>query len=1753
MKRPLQLLLLLISAISASAAPVEQPKADAGDSIQINRTSLAPVKESLDLFHTELSDQDSTVLQTVVARFKNGDKPLKRFLLEKLRSIDAGEISARLILAETDSDLRQEFDVILKDVATTLAKHSILSGKPAAAFPLVEYTSNDTSSLLNYAELRRATGTLDSALGQLHPLDDKRAAELAAALYAAAGLFIEARAAAEKTNDPLLVAQYAVLCGDPVPWLRQLAVAERGTSVSKGRLAYLNAAIQRTTGSFGDEKKPEPHLTDIVGLPDDHSQERPMALLALGQYRDAITTFPNMADGVADLFPAMLENHRLEDALISLGINPAKPDYNAWATRQFKDFLAQPAQNYSESRSLDIFMHLIRYLERNGMHRELNEILIPLVIGTIDDKQKLQRLTKAIYGRTNPYLQWESAGVGAFVNAAKSWAKDDDKKWIEFITVAAADLPCSEDEWRWFGSLDPQQPKDKRFESLLAVCGIGRDPGGLRKTSLDRIVSALPDEKDPEKQLARLMRFLTFSDNSGAYSRLFEAPPTLTTGYDKNPDTSLLCYAQQWELLAKYIGKNPLADSAGITGSVSAAWEKDRQSIRSAVLRNTGLQNDSDRLDNLTDQIWFDKTESRESELLMLCLAGNYQRYTQLVKRLAYDNLLRSRNAKLDLVQLRAAVDVLLEEKQWKQAAALAEVVVAEELSVGLLGERQRYSKALPIMPTRLKGDIALALSLVKTDGRRAQAIIEASMNQCQGSFVLTTGIARALLDAGLENQCKQWFNQEWSAYSKLLVQYPDSAYLMAGAANTAASCGQLLGKAKELIDGALKSQPENPEFLCVKAEVCYAGGDLMNAVKYTGDSLKLRSRHLQSAARNAFFRQALNPPVRTPSIVTYAPNWVPSVKGVRTKLSSSLLLTPNFFAPPKPLPAERPADKDPKAAARARSILEKYISYIPQDQRTKLDNEWDRFRREESPDIKHQRMPVGPGNSFYTLLALKNDHHPETVRRCADHLLEEALKCARTLIIRRKADEALALLEFVKYDVDVAIPIANLNRAIGSLEGAIEEIQPAKDQPSTHYAAVLNAMADHFGTAQSQAQEIGDDCLAACCGVMAGDPIPWFGYMAKQEAKRTAGNNLTQGFLAAAATRRKTLFADPQDPEPYFDGLERFSTDGSGWQNARPYIGVALGKLDDAQMKIPALQESESTGIPVNRHGPELFLRSLGMDPARDLKTQFQQYFRNHRGDQNAVLSLVAFMHTYRTAAELNEILNPILCEVLDSPDPAVFISLAKNLLSFSSCVPIVVRVLESQERRDAAKWNLLLNKLCLNEFEVYGPNPSQTHWWQLETLLPKANTGERLTAIFGLQGFGNPPRELMDEMFENAFRGYEVTADKAKYLGYLSYITFTYPEVRERARFAKLQAQWTRAAFGIGGYQANVDLPDLMAAREWAAATSLCVFPDTNPVRWPSRLFAPNSTHAIFPLYTIPATIHSQTGKPKEALELFNLSEQLALDDTFFGGLLAEQYCIAGDYPSYADLTKRLTFIHLCRSPSGKYDLNLLEAAFNALLAEKKWLQAASLGEAATVSASLACLDTKQTNWDRLATVMRLRIETDIAFALSILQSERPRAITIIKSTMQQSEGMFVLADGIAQILLDVGLHDECKEWCDSEWADWMRLTDQYPGSMRLAAGAALTAATCKQNLREADGFITSALAAEPRNSRFLGIMAEVRHAQGDSDGAVRASEECLMIAASHNRANTWIFDNKRPFLVRNAWLRSSDLLGKAEQKQH
>jgi hypothetical protein len=103
-----------------------------------------------------------------------------------------------------------------------------------------------------------------------------------------------------------------------------------------------------------------------------------------------------------------------------------------------------------------------------------------------------------------------------------------------------------------------------------------------------------------------------------------------------------------------------------------------------------------------------------------------------------------------------------------------------------------------------------------------------------------------------------------------------------------------------------------------------------------------------------------------------------------------------------------------------------------------------------------------------------------------------------------------------------------------------------------------------------------------------------------------------------------------------------------------------------------------------------------------------------------------------------------------------------------------------------------------------------------------------------------------------------------------------------------------------------------------------------------------------------------------------------------------------------------------------------------------------------------------------------------------------------------------------------------------------------------MRLAAGATLTAATCNQNLREADALISLALASEPRNSRYLGIMAEVRHAQGDSDGAVRASEECLMIAPSHNWANPWIFENKRPFLVRNAWSRSSHLLGKAEQKQ-
>ncbi len=413
----------------------------------------------------------SPKIADLVVLYDRGTVEEKRRVIAELKRERAFRQILKLYALENEKDTLAMLEEGGRGVAGEAARDCRASEPPdvAGAFSYLGMARPEAAELIATAALHRATGTLEEELGKAAQLDGEQGHRWRYALLAAAGRLGEAAAEAEKAGMEKTSARLQLLAGNPVPWLVAAAPPPRAVPPA-GLDLYRQFAIRTW------ERKPVPAevtrtLRRQARLGDDDDQAKELRLLFLtGDLNEAEKRLVELDRTAA--FYYFESSERIEDALAALGLDPAEPDYKAWALKRFRT-LPDEDSDGNEAGELALLGH---FLEHRGLLKELDDVFVePLV--------ELSRADQEIYfGTINRLLRGRAsmATVRPVIQSIARFAGDDEVRWAMVVANLFDFLKDPDRLWSWTAALDPDLDPPQRLEWLCRIFGFLPDVDGDR-------------------------------------------------------------------------------------------------------------------------------------------------------------------------------------------------------------------------------------------------------------------------------------------------------------------------------------------------------------------------------------------------------------------------------------------------------------------------------------------------------------------------------------------------------------------------------------------------------------------------------------------------------------------------------------------------------------------------------------------------------------------------------------------------------------------------------------------------------------------------------------------------------------------------------------------------------------------------------------------------------------------------------------------------------------------------------------------------------------------------------------------------------------------------------------------------------------------------------------------------------------------------------------------------------------------------
>lgn len=751
----------------------------------------------------------------LVMRYDQGSRDARQRVIRELRNERAFRQILKLYALEKDRETLSMLELEVQGVALDAARECLGAEPPdvRSAFDYLKMAHPRATEYMAMASLHRATGTADKALQETTGSTEKDRL-LRFSLLASAGRLEEAADEADQAGLEVISARLRMLAGDPLPWLA-LAPPSPQSPPPPGLSAYREIASSLWKGGPADPGELK-ELRRLARSGDEDAQIKAALLLFLvGDHTEAELILTELHPHAALTYFDTIED--VDSALKAVGLDPAEPDYTAWAAKRFQVFLEAPEAERNELADLET---LGAFLERRGLFSELEAAYVPPLLKLAEENQDdfLMLLTRLFPQRgedSSPPV------VRPVLKAAAAYAGEDDVRWAQVVEHLFDSYGNPAQIWTWLAQMEPEMDRSSRLD-LLA-----------------RLLFLLPDPADQRRAFQKKAWALIAKAEKAERKRMVEALlGTVSTG--KDPALLLDCIAELEDAEGARFGWDRYRGDAfmllGRWDDAASFWlarAKDDPGVpyyhvRAAVcLRRAGKESAAAEQEAKVDLLSLGETRVLNDCAEVYAAAGDFDRARACWQRAA--NACTGDNVNFSTV-IDALTDCALAESDWQTAAALRE---ARMLDIAMLPDKTAYASSL-CLKERVEGDLMRGFALLSRDRSRALEMIRPALDKPYADTALADYFFEPMRAAGLVTLHDESFEKLWKHLQSIIARFPACENVQNSAAWLASRATRRLDEAEQLLENVLKTHPRQGAYLDTMAEVQFARGDRAKAIEFS-------------------------------------------------------------------------------------------------------------------------------------------------------------------------------------------------------------------------------------------------------------------------------------------------------------------------------------------------------------------------------------------------------------------------------------------------------------------------------------------------------------------------------------------------------------------------------------------------------------------------------------------------------------------------------------------------------------------------------------------------------------------------------------------------------------------------------------------------------------------------------------------------------------------------------------------------------
>ena len=746
-----------------------------------------------------------------IRRYRTAPQNLKANHIHELRRMKAYFQLLKLYSMEKRPEIKTEMAASIQGIAMLGAREALAADDFAMAESLLRMSAKEPNDLIALAWVYRSMGKLGEGIEDPPTPEDVATEDWKIALLRVKGDLDGAVRLAEESRRSRSLAGLKVLQGDPTLWIRQNGNGESG---ARALDAYLAIALKRWEGKKVNEADFEPLLRILKARDSDDQAQALASLAALGRMAEAEK---HQAEENPDVgFVHYLSQERIGEALETFGLDPEKPDYNAWVAERFTRMTNEEGEGGDGSTLMELLM-IASFLETRGLSKELGEAYsAPLAKYA---KERPQGFIDFMTSLFEPVT-----GAPRFAAASGAiWAGDDEDRWGELFSTAFGEEPEVTEWLAWVAEIEPGISRPDKLRVMMALFGVGSDPDNLYGKWLDKAWKAIEKGPDEDKQ-DHLERIRTLAVARQDVATALKARDEL--GEESKASA-------MWPSIDKYFSAaSRWEDAAGILeeNGDRVNGSPDFHAYLAVTLRRAGFGKRAAEHDALAEKLSLGYSPSCSRIGNLYVYGGDMERAAVWFRRAA----LHADVSESDFVAvLDTYARSMFEDGRWDIAAscyeALVQAYASEQFSGGSLSG---YSKA------RLNADLAKALAILPVDRERANSLLEGIHRNFATDGILADDFFPMLRKAGLKNELEKWFGESWSQISAVIERFPECDNTRNTAAWLASRARMKLPEAEKHLRGAIAKNPGQAAYLDTMAEVRFAMGDRAGAVKWSELSL---------------------------------------------------------------------------------------------------------------------------------------------------------------------------------------------------------------------------------------------------------------------------------------------------------------------------------------------------------------------------------------------------------------------------------------------------------------------------------------------------------------------------------------------------------------------------------------------------------------------------------------------------------------------------------------------------------------------------------------------------------------------------------------------------------------------------------------------------------------------------------------------------------------------------------------------------